>query len=241
MSDNRTVTIGVVVNLGNYESLRLEVSDKADTKEAADSLRGFLVEVLDGFANNSASAKSAIEKYKKNILANAEPESFDEANDNFVHPIDEISVDDILPGSNFDEPSFEESNFDEPDFGSKDFEEPAEKSDADEPEDTDAIIPDESYEYPVPAVSDAFDDAPEQEEESFEPSIPEPVFVEEKSEPEIEPEPAQDIPKEQVSVPVSTPAEGEYFCDKCGEKITKVQRDVSNLFMGKNLCKNCMK
>lgn len=79
MAENRTVTVSITINLGNYENLRLEVSDKAETKEEADALRYFLADILDGYGNNNATAKSAIDKYKERILADAEIEPETEA------------------------------------------------------------------------------------------------------------------------------------------------------------------
>jgi len=72
MAENRTVTVSITINLGNYENLRLEVSDKAETKEDADALRHFLADILDGYGNNNATAKAAIDKYKERILADTE-------------------------------------------------------------------------------------------------------------------------------------------------------------------------
>lgn len=71
MADTRTVTVSITINLGNYENLRLEVSDAASTKEEADELRHFLADVLDGYGNNDATAKNALDKYKERILADA--------------------------------------------------------------------------------------------------------------------------------------------------------------------------
>lgn len=78
MSEKRTVTVSITINLGNYENLRLEVSDTAETKEDADSLRYFLADVLDGYANNNATAKAAVDKYKERILSDAYAESAEE-------------------------------------------------------------------------------------------------------------------------------------------------------------------
>ena len=94
MAENRTVTVSITINLGNYENLRLEVSDKAETKEEADALRYFLADVLDGYGNNNATAKAAIDKYKESILADADKEadmevfSFEETPMTFV-PVEE--------------------------------------------------------------------------------------------------------------------------------------------------------
>ncbi|HJJ31571.1 MAG TPA: hypothetical protein O0X97_04915 [Methanocorpusculum sp.] len=68
MTDKRTVTVSVTINLGNYENLRLEVCDAAETKEDADELRHYLASILDGYGNNNAAARTAIEKYKEHIL-----------------------------------------------------------------------------------------------------------------------------------------------------------------------------
>lgn len=75
MSEKRTVTVSITINLGNYENLRLEVSDTAETKEDADALRYFLADVLDGYANNNATAKAAVDKYKERILADREADA----------------------------------------------------------------------------------------------------------------------------------------------------------------------
>ena len=75
MSEKRTVTVSITINLGNYENLRLEVSDTAETKEDADALRYFLADVLDGYANNNATAKAAVAKYKERILADAKADT----------------------------------------------------------------------------------------------------------------------------------------------------------------------
>ena len=75
MADKRTLTVSVTINLGNYENLKLEVTDTAETLEEADNLRRFLVDVLDRYGNNNATAKSLIDKYKERILAGKEAES----------------------------------------------------------------------------------------------------------------------------------------------------------------------
>lgn len=201
MTDKRSVTIGVTINLGNYESLRLEVSDTAETKSDADELRSFLSDVLDGFGNNNATTKSAIEKYKEKILADGNFEKSDE-------PMPEIN-----PEFTFDLPTEEPAKEAEPVY-QNDFEM-------------------EISESRPPLLDEILKTEPEPEKEPIKEEPP--LFTEIETAPVPEPEP----PK--VSVPISKPSEGEYTCEKCGEKISKVQRDVSNLFMGKSLCKNCMK
>ncbi len=112
MAENRTVTVSITINLGNYENLRLEVSDKAETKEEADALRYFLADVLDGYGNNNATAKAAIDKYKESILADADKEadmevfSFEETPMTFV-PVEETEYlepapEPVMPGFGFE-------------------------------------------------------------------------------------------------------------------------------------------
>jgi hypothetical protein len=72
MENRRTLSIGVTINLGNYENLHLEVSDTAETTAQAADLRRFLADVLDDFAQNNATAKDAIDKYRERILLGAE-------------------------------------------------------------------------------------------------------------------------------------------------------------------------
>ena len=84
MTDKRTVTVSVTINLGNYENLRLEVSDTAETKEDADALRHYLASILDGYGNNNAAARTAIEKYKEHILADGADESVPAEADEFA-------------------------------------------------------------------------------------------------------------------------------------------------------------
>ncbi|MCZ9312147.1 MAG: hypothetical protein O0V67_02115, partial [Methanocorpusculum sp.] len=66
--------------------------------------------------------------------------------------------------------------------------------------------------------------APEPVKTGEAPTVPEPVIAEKNT--------ASNKPTEE---PVT------YTCEKCGAAVSKVQRDVSNLFMGKTLCKTCMK
>ncbi|HJJ68925.1 MAG TPA: hypothetical protein O0X21_02455 [Methanocorpusculum sp.] len=119
MAENRTVTVSITINLGNYENLRLEVSDKAETKEEADALRYFLADVLDGYGNNNATAKAAIDKYKERILADAGKEaetevfSFEETPMPFF-PADETEYSNTAPEPVMPEFEFEPEVAEEP-------------------------------------------------------------------------------------------------------------------------------
>ncbi|HJJ29887.1 MAG TPA: hypothetical protein VJ857_00520 [Methanocorpusculum sp.] len=184
MVDKRTITIGVTINLGNYESLRVEVSDIAENETAARDLVDFLGKTLDEFGTLDATTRAAIEKYKHRVLDRYAQDDGD---------TEEYAVDD-MPLS----PSIEEDEEDIPMEVLEDTRDVVPISEESEPEflGADEIPVSEAPEYPV----------------------------------------LDQIPAFEAPAP-----EGEFVCEKCGVPISKVQRDVSNLFMGRNLCKKCMK
>ncbi|HJJ96750.1 MAG TPA: hypothetical protein O0X38_03800 [Methanocorpusculum sp.] len=168
MSERRTLTIGVAINVGNYESLRLEVSDCVQTEEEAAELAAYLNRVLDGYAQNDATTRASIDKYRTRVLEKHVPETPASPSPD---PLDEL-------------------------FGPV--------------PDADGVMKQEGQKTPEPVPVAAT------------PQAPEPVKTEEK-------------PATAAEEPVT------YTCEKCGAVVSKVQRDVSNLFMGKTLCKACMK
>jgi len=97
MTENRTLSVSVTINLGNEENLKLEVTDIAETVEDASQLRKFLADVLDGYGKNDSVIRSVIESYKERLLLeNTSP----------VEPIEEmpfISDNDVTD----EEPAFE--------------------------------------------------------------------------------------------------------------------------------------
>ena len=172
MVDKRTVTIGVTINLGNYESLRVEVSDIAENVTAVRDLADFLGKTLDEFGTQDAATRAAVEKYKERVLERYAQEKEEEAG---YFPMEEIPLT-----------------------------HPVEEYEAEE-------------EIPMQVLEDTR------------------ISMTAEIEPEIEAAPPE-------STPTASPVqEGEFVCEKCGVPISKVQRDVSNLFMGKTLCKKCMK
>ncbi|MCQ2356281.1 MAG: hypothetical protein MJ014_04605 [Methanocorpusculum sp.] len=187
MSERRTLTIGVAINVGNYESLRLEVSDCVQTEEEAAELAAYLNRVLDGYAQNDATTRASIDKYRTRVLEKHVPEAPASPSPD---PLDEL-------------------------FG--------------QVPDADGVMKQEEQKTPepvtvaeTPRVPEPVSAEPESVASAATPKAPEPVKTEEKP---------------------ATAAEGPvtYTCEKCGAVVSKVQRDVSNLFMGKTLCKACMK
>ena len=219
MTDKRTLTVSATINLGNYENLRIEVSDLAESAEEADALRHFLAAVLDGYGNNSASARAAIQKYKEHILEDgAESIPADAGTESYADPYS------VPAGAGM-------SLFSDADADTAAEAEPASAE-------SDAEYEDLSYrsaasgEKPVQKPDFIPDPVPEFKPVSIPVPMPEPVSAG-KPEPESYNLPPAPLVEEKNSE--------EYICSKCGARVNKLQRDVSMLFNHKILCKDCMK
>ena len=237
MSERRTLTIGVAINVGNYESLRLEVSDCVQTEEEAAELAAYLNRVLDGYAQNDATTRAAIDRYRSRVLEKYVPEEEPSSSDT----LDEIyGTAQVSENISFSDPEPSEP-VSAPEVLTPVVSEPGPVVVVDTP-----AVPAPVSAVDVPSISDPVPSEPEPVAAADTPSVPEPVSF------EPEPVPAVETP----SVPDPTPSESEpaaavqapktsepvtYTCEKCGAVVSKVQRDVSNLFMGKTLCKACMK
>lgn len=67
----RDMTIGVTINLQNYESLRIEVEDEVETEEDVRKLATFLDESLALFGSDDPATRRAVEHYRKRVLGGA--------------------------------------------------------------------------------------------------------------------------------------------------------------------------
>ena len=250
MSERRTLTIGVAINLGNYESLRLEVSDCVQTEGEAAELAAYLNRVLDGYGQNDAATRASIDKYRARVLEKHEAEiSTAPAAD----PLDELFG--PVPASEGMEKK-EEAGISEPapvilvSVPVLPDPEPAPAVPVSKP-----VLPDPE---PAPVVPASVPVLPDPEPAPAVPVSkpvlpdPEPAPVVPVSKPVLpDPEPAPAVPvsdPEPVPVKIAEASPEKtmedpvtYTCEKCGASVSKVQRDVSNLFMGKTLCKACMK
>ena len=238
MSERRTLTIGVAINVGNYESLRLEVSDCVQTEEEAAELAAYLNRVLDGYAQNDATTRAAIDRYRSRVLEKYVPEEEPSSSDTLDEIYGTAPVSEDISFSTGPEPSEPVSA---PEVLTPVVSEPGPVVVVATPS-----VPAPVSAVDVPSVSDPVPSEQEPVAAADTPSVPEPVSF------ESEPVPAVETP----SVPDPTPSESDpaaaaqapktsepvtYTCEKCGAVVSKVQRDVSNLFMGKTLCKACMK
>ena len=221
MTEKRIVTIGVNINLGNYENLRLEVTDTAEDEADVRNLAEFLGHALDGFGMNNATTKAAIDKYKERVLDTHAPEEEDWSEYKAV--VGSIPE----PQENKDAPEKKETK----EAGGEDTGEVEERK---EEEETAGDEEAEERKEEEELAEEETEADKEVEEEAETKKTTEKTWV-------PVPIPAKPpVPRPQPVKPAPSP-DGDYICEKCGAPISKVQRDVSNLFMGKTLCKNCMK
>lgn len=213
MTDKRTISISVTINLGNYENIHLEVSDVAETKEEANELRRFLSSVLDDYGNNNATTKAAIEKYQERVLADA---AYDECDESCLSEFSQNtfeSKEDSTNGCNISCDAFNEDSSavrdNNTEYGNaKD----CDKKDCVDDDELVLFKDDEKLENDlVDAEDEAYDYADD--------ASPEKSTAENQKGPVVN---------------------SEYVCSKCGAPITKLQREVSMLFNHKVLCESCM-
>jgi len=68
MSSQKTLTIGVTVNLEHYENLRLEVSGDVDSPEDAENLSQFLDSILGCFGKNDPATAERVNSYRRRVF-----------------------------------------------------------------------------------------------------------------------------------------------------------------------------
>ena len=73
MGSRKTLTIGVTINLDNYENLRLEVSGEVDSGEDAKDLMQFLHGILGDFGRGDPATAERVESYRKRVLPDRAP------------------------------------------------------------------------------------------------------------------------------------------------------------------------
>jgi hypothetical protein len=178
MPAKKTLTLGITVNLDNYENLRLEVSGEVGSQEEADELAGFLDATLARLGRGDDATAERVDAYRRRVFQKKTPETP-------RPPQPEEGQTILVP------------------IGVKDAETPAA-----------AVL--ETAPAPAPAPEPTQVPAPQVE------SVPEPA---------VAPAPAP----EQPQAPAATAA-----CEECGGPVTKTQKQMSQLFLNKTLCKACM-
>ncbi|QYZ79927.1 hypothetical protein E2N92_11085 [Methanofollis formosanus] len=212
MPGKKTLTLGITVNLDNYENLRLEVAGEVESQEDADELAGFLDGMLARLGRGDEATAERVDAYRRRVFSTekaTEPEP--------PAPVKEQTV--LVPIE------VEE-------------EEPEEVA----PEPAPAPIT-----PPTPAVAEPMVPEPAPAPETITPPAPavaeprasEPV-PEKPAAPAPEPTPEKPTKPAAAPTPKPAPAAGEAVCEECGAPVTKTQKQMSQLFLSKTLCKGCM-
>ena len=68
MNCQKTLTIGVTVNLEHYENLRIEVSGDVDSPEDAENLSRFLDTILGSFGRNDPATAERVNSYRRRVF-----------------------------------------------------------------------------------------------------------------------------------------------------------------------------
>jgi hypothetical protein len=210
MSSKKEVTIGITINLENYENLRLEVEGDVETHEDVDDLITFLDGILARLGRGDQATTERVDAYRRRVLA-ARPAAP-------RVPLPEKETPE--PAAPVTEPTRPEET-----------PEPAAPV-------TEPVHPEEKA-CPTPEViAAAIPPAPEHPEPPLVSKPPE--KPEEKPPAKPEAPPVQAPPHQEPVPEKPSEAPAEDVCETCGAEVTKSQAKLSRLFMSKTLCKKCM-
>ena len=219
----KTLSIGITINLENYENLRLDVEGEVGDDGNAEDLISFLDGMLARLGHGDQVTAERVEAYRRRVLAF--PKAVVAAVPGPVRREEEVSPAAVRPASGGapreaaprpPDPVQAEARKEAPPLG-------------DETPVTVRVSPE------VKAARLAAK-APARAEGAAAPAAP--------RVPEPRKAPAPQLPKEaakEAAKPAKPViAEGEVACDGCGASITKNQEKLSRLLTGKSLCKRCM-
>ena len=190
MTSGKKLSIGITINLGNYENLRLQVDGEVTETGDADELITYLDSVLSRIGRGDAATAERIESYRHRVLIRPEK-----------------------PASASATPAKPEGTMEEG-------EEAPEREKAVE-ELPDGDLPELLYHKAADAAC-----------------------VEEASTGVCENEVcelAATVPTEEISEKkAKKQKEAKFHCSECGVEITRAQEQLSQLFVGKPVCRKCM-
>ncbi len=205
MASKKKLSIGITVNLENYENLRIEVDGEVESRGDAEALVAYLDDVLAGMGRSDPATARKIDSYRSRVLSI--PGISRE-----VKPAGRIEEEVAIPAEKEEEVLIAEQPvmevIHEADLTEKLYHTPA-----------DAACVGENSDHAGERVAAG---VPEMAGEQLD-------FCEAAAQPEAPPA------REEA------PEGGEVLvCSVCGATISKAQEQLSQLFMGKALCKKCM-
>jgi outer membrane biosynthesis protein TonB len=218
----KIATIGITVNLENYENLRLEVQGEIGPEGSTEDLIQFLDGLLARLGHGDEATAELVENYRRRVLAMPGSAAAGEAAARremkappaAARPAPAAAPAPQVPGTA--EPAPAEARHEPPPLG-------------DETPVTVRVSPDGKAAKSAPAQAPAPARAPEPRKAPA---------------PQAPAEAAKAAPKETAKGPAQPEkpaiAEGEVACEACGASITRNQEKLSKLLTGKSLCKRCM-
>jgi hypothetical protein len=193
MTSGKKLSIGITINLGNYENLRLQVDGEVTETQDADELITYLDAVLSRIGRGDTATAERIDSYRHRVLIQPEkPSSL--SIEPAVAAVEDVEKEGV-EGTPEREKALEEI--------------------------PDGDLPELLYHKAADAVC-----------------------VEQATTGVCENEVcelAATVPTEEISEKeAKKPKEGKFFCSECGVEITRAQEQLSQLFMGKSVCRKCM-
>ena len=255
MSARKEVTIGITINLENYENLRLEVSGEAESQEGVDDLITFLDGILARIGRGDQATAERVDAYRRRVLA-AGP-AVPKAPDVPAHREEEK----VSPPSGFIEAVIprapehpEPPQVPRPAVQTE--ARPAVQAEAKPAVQAEAKPPVQAEAKPAvqtearPAVQTEARPAVQAEARPAVQTEAKPA-VQTEAKPAVQAEvkpavqagvkPAVQAPPQQAPAPEKPSSPGAAdICEACGAEVTKSQAKLSQLFMSKTLCKKCM-
>ncbi|MDD1679838.1 MAG: hypothetical protein LUO93_11735 [Methanomicrobiales archaeon] len=254
MVQRRNLSLGITVNLDNYENLRLEVSGEVCTDGDAEELIAYLDSILSRLGRGTPETAEKVDSYRKRVLSLPSPPAVSGTSGGVASMPGGIPREPAAPA-----PSLTATPAPAPEAAPSTPLPPEERRRVVPPPVSpvkEAVLPSTGRKETVGKKETAL---PSTSPEIKKPSTPAPspaprkeIPLPAKKEAAVPPVPAvkKESPAPVVSpkpAPVPAPAgsaalpkEEAFSCERCGEPITPVQRKLSRMFQNKDLCKKCL-
>lgn len=249
MGTRKEVTIGITINLDNFENIRFDLKGEAESEEDVSELVRFLDGVLDTIGRDDQATRERVDHYRNRVFGSyfqkellegdfgmpesaftscpvtgdgermEDPAYHDSSGNDTPDPL-ELSGDLLLASDNAERPG-EERAAEGGDMHAGVLEEPAEVGQGSGPDTAES--PEKSME-----TGDGGFGSPDEPAPAPEPSSGNADLL------------AGDTSAGAAPSKTRDPAGSAFVCEACGVEVNKVQHDVSHLFMNKTLCKECM-
>ncbi len=216
MPGKKEVTIGITINLDNYENLRLDVEGDVETREDVDDLITFLDEMLARFGRADPATAERVDAYRRRVLKARSAE----LQAPVTRPVPEAQP----VAASVAGPALHPEGKAHPPAGTTAAQSPP-------------VL--EPPARPLPETAGARP-AVQQEYAEAKPGTPAPQPLGATTKPPVSFEPPAQAEASQPDIATAKPTSAGDICEACGAEMTRSQAKLSQLFMSKKLCKKCM-